>query len=132
MITGGVGLIGSALARRLVDLGADVLLVDSMVVEGGANPANIASIRDRVRVNTADIRDAAAMRHLLDGQDFLFDLAAQTSHMDSMSAPFPDLEVNMHGAAATARNLPCGGAGDHHRPCRNAADLRPAALHPGR
>ncbi len=94
MITGGVGLIGSALARRLVDLGAQVLLIDSMVPEGGANPANIASIRDRVRVETADIRDAAAMRLLLDGQEFLFDLAAQTSHMDSMSAPLHDLEVN--------------------------------------
>lgn len=94
LITGGVGLIGSALALRLVDLGADVVLVDSMVPEGGANPANIAAIRDRVRVETADIRDAAAMRPLLEGQEFLFDLAAQTSHMDSMSAPLHDLEVN--------------------------------------
>jgi len=93
-ITGGVGLIGSALARSLVDLGAEVLLVDSMVPEGGANPANIASIRDRVRVETTDIRDIATMRPLLEGQDFLFDLAAQTSHMDSMSAPLHDLEVN--------------------------------------
>jgi nucleoside-diphosphate-sugar epimerase len=93
-ITGGVGLIGSALARRLVDLGADVLLIDSMVPEGGANLANIAAIRDRVGVETADIRDTAAMWRLLEGQDFLFDLAAQTSHMDSMSAPFHDLEVN--------------------------------------
>jgi len=94
MITGGAGLIGSAVARRLVDLGAQVLLVDSMVPEGGANPANIDSIRDRVRIETVDIRDAAAMRLLLGGQQFLFDLAAQTSHMDSMSAPLHDLEVN--------------------------------------
>ena len=94
LITGGVGLIGSALARRLVDLGANVVLVDSMVPEGGANPANIAAIRDKMRVVTADIRDAVAMRRLLDGCDFLFDLAAQTSHMDSMSAPLHDLEVN--------------------------------------
>jgi len=94
MITGGVGLIGSALARRLVQLGARVLLVDSMVPEGGANLANIAEIGDRVRVNIADIRDAQAMRHLLVGQDFLFNLAAQTSHLDSMSAPYEDLSVN--------------------------------------
>src|SRR5438477_5421496 len=78
MITGGVGLIGSALARRLVALGAEVLLVDSMVAEAGANLANIADISERVRVNIADIRDAAALRHLLLGQDFLFDLAGQT------------------------------------------------------
>jgi len=93
-ITGGMGLIGSALARQLVSLGADVLLVDSMVAEGGANAANIASISDRVRLNIADIRDTQAMRHLIAGQDFLFDLAAQTSHLDSMSAPFEDLAVN--------------------------------------
>jgi UDP-glucose 4-epimerase len=93
-ITGGVGLIGAALARRLVAFGADVLLIDAMISEGGANPANIADIRDRVRVNIADIRDAQAMRHLLTGKDFLFDLAAQTSHLDSMNAPFDDLAIN--------------------------------------
>ena len=94
LITGGVGLIGSALARRLVGLGAEVLLVDGMVAEAGANLANIADIRDRVRVNIADIRDAAAMRHLLAGRDFLFDLAGQTSHLNSMNAPEHDLAVN--------------------------------------
>jgi UDP-glucose 4-epimerase len=93
-ITGGVGLIGSALARRLAALGADILLIDSMILEAGANFANIAAIRDKVRVNIADIRDGQAMRHLLAGQDFLFDLAAQTSHLDSMNAPFDDLAVN--------------------------------------
>jgi UDP-glucose 4-epimerase len=94
MITGGVGLIGSGLARRLIGLGCGVLLVDSMVPESGANPANIADIKDQVRLNIADIRDAAAMRHLLGEQDFLFDLAAQTSHLDSMHAPEHDLAVN--------------------------------------
>ena len=94
MITGGAGLIGSALARRLVGLGADVLLIDSMVPEAGANLANLADIRDSVRLNIADIRDTAALRHLLCGQNFLFDLAGQTSHLDSMSAPEHDLAVN--------------------------------------
>lgn len=99
LITGGVGLIGSALARRLAGLGAELVLLDSMVAEGGANPANIADIanlidRGRVRVNIADIRDTAALRHLLAGQDFLFDLAGQTSHLDSMNAPEHDLAVN--------------------------------------
>jgi UDP-glucose 4-epimerase len=94
MITGGVGLIGAALARRLLGLGAEVLLVDSMVPEAGGNLANIADIADRVRLNVADIRDTAALRHLLAGQDFLFDLAGQTSHLDSMNAPEHDLAVN--------------------------------------
>ena len=94
LITGGVGLIGSALARRLVALGAEILLVDSMAPEAGGNFANIADIQGRVRVNIADIRDREALRHLLAGQDFLFDLAAQTSHLDSMNAPEHDLAVN--------------------------------------
>jgi UDP-glucose 4-epimerase len=94
MITGGIGLIGSTLARRLVALGAEVLLVDSMVPEAGGNFANIADIRDRVRVSITDIRDREALRDRLAGQDFLFDLAAQTSHLDSMNAPEHDLAVN--------------------------------------
>jgi nucleoside-diphosphate-sugar epimerase len=94
LITGGLGLIGSAIARRLVALGADVLLLDSMIPEYGGNLANIADIRDRVTVNIADIRGGYALRHLLGGQDFLFNLAAQTSHLDSMSAPEDDLAIN--------------------------------------
>jgi nucleoside-diphosphate-sugar epimerase len=94
LITGGAGLIGSGLARRLVGLGAKVLLVDSMVSEAGANLANIADIHDRARLNIADIRDGVAMRHLLADRDFLFDLAGQTSHLDSMNAPEHDLAVN--------------------------------------
>ena len=94
MITGGLGLIGSALARRLLDLRAEVLLIDSMIPEYGGNLANIASVRDRVSVNIADIRGGYVLCHLLSGQDFLFNLAAQTSHLDSMSAPEEDLAIN--------------------------------------
>ena len=94
VITGGLGLIGSAIARRLVALGAEVLLIDSMVPEYGGNLANIAEIRDRVTVNIADLRGGYALPHLLAGRDFLFNLAAQTSHLDSMSAPEDDLAIN--------------------------------------
>ena len=94
LITGGLGLIGSAIARRLVALGADVLLVDSMIPEYGGNLANIADIHDRVAVNIADIRGGYGLRHLLKGRDFLFNLAAQTSHLDSMSSPEVDLATN--------------------------------------
>ena len=94
IITGGLGLIGSALARQLVALGAEVLLVDSMIPEYGRNLANIADIRDRVAVNIGDIRGGYVLRYILDGQDFLFNLAAQTSHLDSMAAPEDDLAIN--------------------------------------
>src|ERR1700730_7066219 len=90
VITGGLGLIGSAIARRLVALGAEVLLVDSMIPDYGGNLANIAHIRDRVSVNIADIRGGYALRHLLSGQDFLFNLAAPTRHLDFISGPADD------------------------------------------
>jgi len=95
MITGGLGLIGSALARRLVALGAQVLLVDSLIPEYGGNLANVAGLGDKVRVNIADIRDRHAIRQLLRGQDFLFNLAAQVGHLASMSAPEDDLAINV-------------------------------------
>src|SRR6266849_4662562 len=94
LITGGVGFIGSNLARRLVELGADVTLVDSLVPEYGGNLFNIAGIEDRVRVNISDVRDAHSMRYLVRDQDYLFNLAGQTSHMDSMEDPYTDLEIN--------------------------------------
>ncbi|WP_026370628.1 NAD-dependent epimerase/dehydratase family protein [Kallotenue papyrolyticum] len=95
MITGGLGFIGSNLARRLVDLGAQVLLVDSLIPQYGGNLHNIAGLDDRrVRVNIADVRDEYSMDYLVQGQDFLFNLAGQTSHMDSMQDPYTDLEIN--------------------------------------
>src|SRR6266436_5604824 len=94
IITGGLGFIGSNLARRLVELGAQVTLLDSLIPEYGGNLYNIAGIEDRVRVNISDVRDAHSMRYLVQGQDCLFNLAGQTSHMDSMQDPYTDLEIN--------------------------------------
>lgn len=94
LITGGLGFIGSHLAHRLVDLGAEVLLVDSLIPEYGGNLFNIAAIKNRVRVNIADVRDTHGMNYLVQQQDYLFNLAGQVSHLDSMKDPFTDLEIN--------------------------------------
>ena len=94
LITGGLGFIGSNLARRLVDLGADVLLVDSLIPEYGGNLFNIDGLESRVRVNISDVRDHHSMRNLVQDRDFLFNLAGQTSHMDSVRDPDTDLEIN--------------------------------------
>lgn len=96
LITGGLGFIGSNLARRLVELGANVTLVDSLIPEYGGNLFNIAGIEDQVRVNISDVRDPHSMRYLVQDQDYLFNLAGQTSHMDSMADPFTDMEINCH------------------------------------
>ncbi len=94
LVTGGLGFIGSTLARRLVRLGAEVTLVDSLIPEYGGNLANIRGIEKKVRVNISDVRDAHGLPALVRGQDFLFNLAGQTSHLDSMSDPATDLEIN--------------------------------------
>lgn len=94
LITGGIGFIGSNLAIRLVNLGADVILVDSLIPEYGGNLRNIAPISDRVQVNISDVRDEYSMKYLIKDMDYLFNLSGQTSHLDSMENPFPDLEIN--------------------------------------
>ena len=94
LITGGLGFVGSNLARELLTLGARVLLVDSLVPEYGGNLFNVADIADHVRINISDVRDAHSMAYLVQDQDYLFNLAGQTSHIDSMRDPFTDLEIN--------------------------------------
>ncbi len=94
LITGGLGFIGSNLARCLVGLGARVLLIDSLIPEYGGSRFNIAGIEPQVQVNISDVRDEHSMRALVPGHDYLFNLAGQTSHMDSMQDPYTDLEIN--------------------------------------
>jgi UDP-glucose 4-epimerase len=94
MITGGAGFIGSNLAHRLVDLGANVLLVDSLIPDYGGNLFNIRDIEDRVRMNIADVRQESTMSYLVRHVDVIFNLAGQVSHIDSMRDPYTDLEIN--------------------------------------
>ena len=94
LVTGGLGFVGSNLARHLVDLGADVLLVDSLIPDYGGNLFNIDGIADSVHVNVADIRQQSTMNYLVPGRDVIFNLAGQVSHLDSMRDPYTDLEIN--------------------------------------
>jgi len=94
LITGGLGFIGSNLAHQLVTLGARVLIVDSLIPAYGGNLFNIHGIENRVRVNIADIRQQTTMNYLVQGNDVIFNLAGQVSHIDSMEDPYTDLEIN--------------------------------------
>jgi nucleoside-diphosphate-sugar epimerase len=94
LITGGLGFIGSNLARPLVAAGAHVTLVDSLIPQYGGNLFNVDGIQDSLQINIADVRDPHSMAYLVQKQDYLFNLAGQTSHMDSMADPHSDLEIN--------------------------------------
>jgi len=94
LITGGVGFIGSNLARRLVNCGADVILVDNMMPEYGGNMRNLHGIASRVMVHVADVRDREGLPALVKDRDVLFNLAGQSSHLDSIRDPDTDLEIN--------------------------------------
>jgi len=99
LVTGGLGFIGSSLARRLVEKGANVTLCDAMIEGYGGNEANVREIRDRVTVDRSDVRDADAMDRLVAGKDVVFHLAAQVSHVMSLSNPYPDIDINIKGTA---------------------------------
>jgi len=94
LITGGLGFIGSNLARRLVGCGNSVTVVDSLIPEYGGNLRNLHDLRDKIVVNLSDVRDPFSINELIKGQDYLFNLAGQTSHLDSMNDPFTDLDIN--------------------------------------
>jgi nucleoside-diphosphate-sugar epimerase len=94
LITGGLGFIGSNLTRRLVELGNNVTIIDSLIPEYGGNLRNVHEIQDKITVNLSDVRDVTTIKNLIKGHDYLFNLAGQTSHLDSMLDPITDLDIN--------------------------------------
>ena len=97
LITGGLGMIGSTVAQKLVTYGANVTLVDAFLEPYGANTFNISNIEDKVKVNIADIRDKAAVHYLVRNQDIIFNFAGQVAHNDSMQNPYLDADINYIG-----------------------------------
>jgi len=95
LVTGGLGFIGSTLARRLCDLGAEVTVLDCLLPQYGGHRFNLEGYADRLRINIADLRDTSSLDALLEGQQVIFNLAGQTSHLDSMLDPETDLAINV-------------------------------------
>jgi len=94
LITGGLGFIGSNLARKLIEHGNLVTVVDSLIPEYGGNLRNVHDIQEKITISLSDVRDVAAINNLIKGHDYLFNLAGQTSHLDSMNDPMTDLDIN--------------------------------------
>jgi len=97
LVTGGIGFIGSNLCIELVKNGAHVTIVDNMLPRQGGNLFNIKDIEDKVRVNFSDVRNGLSMNHLVKGKHYIFHLAGQVNHVDSMRNPIQDLEINCRG-----------------------------------
>jgi UDP-glucose 4-epimerase len=97
LITGGLGFIPSNLVHALTILGCQVTVIDNLSPEQGGNMFNIAGIEDKVDVRLADIRDEDVVADAVKGQDFVYNMAASVSHLDSLEAPFHDLDVNVRG-----------------------------------
>jgi UDP-glucose 4-epimerase len=97
LITGGLGFVGSSLCIRLAGLGAKVLIVDNMLPRQGANMFNIEPVKDKVEINISDIRNSVSMNHLVQGMDYIYHLAGQVNHVDSVKNPLNDLSINVEG-----------------------------------
>ena len=101
VITGGLGMIGSTLAHKLVDFGANVTIIDNYLEPYGANDANIAGIENKVKINIANICDKSSMKKLLQNKEIVFSLAGQVGHNISMKNPELDMELNCLGQLNT-------------------------------
>ncbi len=97
LITGGAGFIGSSLAHALVDLGAQVTVLDAMLLLYGGNLFNLEDVNKKLTFVEGDIRDKDLMAQLVKDQDVIFNLAAQVSYIDSKDQPFLDLDINCKG-----------------------------------
>ena len=110
LVTGGLGCLGSSLTLELAQAGAEVTVIDSCHPMFGANEHNLDGVRDQVQVNVCDIRDEDAINHLVKEKDILFHIGMQTSHVDSMTDPFWDIDINCRG------NMVVYEAVRHHNP----------------
>ncbi len=100
LIAGGLGFIGSNLAKKLAALGARVSILDALIPEHGGSMFHAADLPSPADLTVADARDEAKLIPLLEGRDYLFHLAGQTSHLDSMRDPWTDLEMNCRTSLA--------------------------------
>jgi nucleoside-diphosphate-sugar epimerase len=97
VITGGAGMLGSSIAQRLVELGAQVTVLDAMLPQYGGNAFNLAEIQNEIRFVHGDIRDKALVLRCVEGTEYIFNLAAQVSYIDSNLDIVTDLDINCRG-----------------------------------
>lgn len=97
LITGGLGFIGSNLAIKCLELGAEVCILDNLMPDTGANYHNIAGFEEKLEIVEGDIRNSVLMNEIVKEKDIIFNLAAQVSHVLSMENPLLDVDINCRG-----------------------------------
>ena len=97
LITGGLGFIGSTIAQKTVELGANVTVYDALMPQYGGNVANIEEIAKKIEVIKGDVRDFEALKEHVKNKDVIFHCAAQVSHVQSLSDPYLDIDINCRG-----------------------------------
>jgi len=102
LVTGGLGFIGSSLARALHARGAQVTVCDARIEGQGANPFNLEGIGPGVDVRAVDVRDQDALCKLVAGCRWIFHCASQTCHVKSFEDPRPDVDLTIGGTTSLA------------------------------
>lgn len=97
LITGGGGFIGSNLAIRLIELGAEISIMDARLKPYGYNPFNLSSIKDKIKIDFSDIRDKTAVERNIANKEIIFNLAAQVGEKLSEQNPELDRDINVNG-----------------------------------
>ncbi len=97
LVTGGAGMLGSAIAHLAHREGATVTILDALLPLYGGNLFNLSNIWDEITFVQGDIRDRVIVDRVVTGQDFIFNLAAQVSYVDSNSDPQLDIDINCRG-----------------------------------
>ena len=97
LITGGLGFIGSNLAHKCLELGAEVTIYDCLDPRSGGNLYNINDIQDSIELCYHDILNFDQVSQQVVRKDIIVNCAASTSHPFSMREPWIDLDVNSRG-----------------------------------
>ena len=94
VVSGGLGFIGSNLAIALAEAGAIVDVVDSCVEGCGVNEHNLEGAHGEIHIHRVDVAETSVVGPLVRDADFIFNLAGEISHTDSMKRPERDLQIN--------------------------------------
>jgi nucleoside-diphosphate-sugar epimerase len=101
VITGGMGFIGSNLARTAASRGACVTVLDNLLKGCGGRREHIDGASGAITVIEGDARDGERLQTLVRDCDVVFALAGKVSHIESMQDPDEDLQHNLRTAVAT-------------------------------